>query len=313
MSVAWVSAGVGAIGIISGRSAAKKADATNRAAVAAQSGAADDQLALAQEQWDYQKNVLNPKNEARADEANALFKKIANQGLDDAAHTRQLSDEAITQAKKSWKYQDMYSAAADRYASGELGEAEAGMAAADVEQGFDGAAQAMQRNAGRYGINPGSEAYIDAAGDMYTQKALARAGAQTRSRLASRDKAEAMVATAAGAGKDGFGTGMSAAGATTAALGGATGAGAAGANNTVANQYAYTNAMGGVSKTFGDGVNSWNSSARNAQNSPLADYNSGLVSAGLKMWGANGGKLPSWGSTPAFSYDYSDNRGPGEG
>lgn len=300
MSVAWVGLGVstavGLYGANRAKSSADKADATNNRAIDGQEKSAQRQADLAQEQWEYQRDVFAPKADERADAQWLLQEDISNQGLDDARRTREVSDEQFGQAKKSYKYQDQYMQMADDYSSGKMSNTMADEANADVEQRFANAEGSMVRNASRYGINPGSGAFASGLSDMYTEKALAGAGAQTAARRSARDKAEMMVATAAGAGNAGFGSGVSAANASTAALNGASGAGTAGLNGTIAAGNAINNGFNSAGNSFGGAAGSWNGVSRSANNSPGADFYGGAVAGGLKAWGASGYKMPSFGS-----------------
>jgi hypothetical protein len=300
-----VSAGVGAYG------ASKSASAINKSTDAS-SALGWEQADLAREEWDYNKNTLLPKQMQLADQNAQNQQKLTDQFMDDSAHNRQTSDEMIGQAKKSWKYQDQYMGMTDDYASGKMANTMADEANADTEQAYSGAVGAINRNAGRYGINAGSGAMAAAMGDLYTNKMLQSAGGQTMARRAARDKAEQMVGIAAGSGSAGFGTGMTAAGL-------ATGAGAAGSSasgqglagyNTVANSFnagasAAGGNMSGAARTFG-GVNTDN---------PWGAIGTGLLTSGIKAGASNG-----WftGATPAAAggtpnWDLSGtNRGSGD-
>jgi hypothetical protein len=276
----------GAVSAASGLYGAYSQQKANNAAISGQQSAAAAQQAMAQEQWDYYKNTYMPKAMAQADDQLALSKRIADAQLADAAYYRGVSEEVLGQAKKSWKYQDQYMGLTDDYMSGKVGNIDADRANADVEQAYGRGLQSMMRQAQRYGINPGSGAFAATMGDMYNEKMLAGAGAQTAARQAARQKAESMVAVAAGAGQAGFGTGMSA-----GQLAGSSLNGAGNTNNTS------LTGMNSVANTFGQGATGaganygassagWNNVVRNA-GSPVADYVSGLAAGGLKTWAAN--------------------------
>lgn len=287
MSVAWVGAGIAAVGVLSNIDAAGDAQDQNQQAIDAQSSAADKQARLAQEQWDYQKNTYLPKAMQNADAQLALSTKIADKQMADSDYYRGIAGENFDQAKKSWKYQDQMMDMADEYSSGRMGDAEAGRANADVEQAYGAGLKTLQRSASRMGINAGSGAFAAGMQDMTLQHAADSAGAQTNARLNARNKAENMVAIAAGAGQAGFGTGLGAGGLATNST-----AGASQTNNTSGNGLnavngAYTQGMNGVNAGLNGSVGSWNSVARNAGNNYRADLWGGLATTATKIYGAS--------------------------
>lgn len=293
MSVAWVAVGTAAVGTLVGADAARKAGNANNRAIAAQETAAQQQAKLAQEQWDFQKTTYLPKAMEQADQQLALSKKVADQQMSDSTYYRDLAGQNFDQAKKSWKYQDQMMGLADDYSSGEIGNTMAAEANADVQQQFAGAEGDMMRTASRYGINPGSGGFASGLSDLYQQKALAGAGAQTLARRAARDKAEGMVAMAAGAGQAGFGTGLSAGGLSGSSLSGAAGTSASGLQglNSVSNTFGQ--GMYGAGAGLSNSASSWNMAARNAQNSPWADFAGGLTNSAMRIGGQNGWFNPS--------------------
>ena len=296
MSVAWIGAGIAAIGVVSSIDSANSAQDQNQQAIDAQSGSAEAQQKLAQEQWDFQKNTFLPKAMQQADAQLALSNKIADQQIKDSDYYKGIAGENFDQAKKSWKYQDQMMATADDYSSGKMGDAEAGRANADVEQAYGSGLQTMQRSAGRMGINAGSGAFASGMQDMALQHAADSAGAQTNARLNARNKAENMVALAAGAGQAGFGTGLGAAGLANNAT-----AGAGQTNNTSGNglnavNNSYTQGMNGVNTGLNGSVGSWNSVARNAGNNYNADLWGGLATTATKLYGS----MPKSGAPASF-------------
>jgi hypothetical protein len=267
---------------------ANQADKTNREAIAGQQAAADKQIALAQEMWDFQRDTYLPRAMKAADDQLAMSKQLTDRYLDDSNYYRGIADDSFTQAKKSWKYQDAMMGLADDYMSGKVGDTMAGKANADVQQRFAGAEDDMVRAAARYGINPGSGGFAASLGDLYQQKALAGAGAQTAARQAARDKAEGLVAMAAGAGQAGFGTGVQ--------LGGLTNNFNAGASATNANSLSglngvnstLTNGVSGINNSVNGAVNSWNSLAKNGATNAWAELGSGLANSAWNIWGSKG-------------------------
>lgn len=289
--------GTAAVGAVAGADGARRAANAQGDATRAAGAASQDQLALAREQWDYQKNTYLPKAMQQADDQLMLNKAVTANQLKDSELYRGLASDSFDQAKKSWKYQDEFMNTTDDYASGKMGNRMADEANADVEQAYGGGLKTMMRGAQRYGINPGSGEFAAEMGDMALQHSADSAGAQTNARVAARNKAEMMVATAAGSGQAGFGTGLSA-----GAL--ATGAGSA-ASATGANSSAVLN---GVSSTFGAGANgagyNFGGSAGSALgagrlglNSPTADFYGGLANSAIKIGTQIGGL-----KMPAFNY-----------
>lgn len=270
-------------GAISASSASDAADSNNRATDAASVAAGDD-LALQREKWDYQKNTYLPKAMQMADDQAALSKKLADNQLKDSELYRGLASDSFTQAKKSWKYQDQFMDMTDQYASGSMGNRMADEANADVEQAYGGGLKTMMRGAQRYGINPGSGEFAAQMGDMALQHAADSAGAQTNARVAARDKAEKMVAMAAGSGQAGFGTGLSAG---ALASGATAGAGAQGQGGLTA-----LNGVAGTigSPNFASPASSF-SRLRYDGSNPMGDFLGGAATGAIK---AGGLKMPSF-------------------
>lgn len=76
-----------------------------------------------------------------------------------------------------------------------------GIAAANVNQQFSNAAGQQARMLSRYGINPNSSAFARANSQLANQQALASAGAQTGAAFDTQDRAIALRAGVAGAGR----------------------------------------------------------------------------------------------------------------
>lgn len=288
MVIAGVVAGVA--GAAAGAYGSHQAAGAQKKAVKAGSKAASAELQLAQDKWDFQKNIYLPKAMAAADDQLALSHRVADRQIQTQDMLDAQARESFDQAKKSYKYQDQYMGMVDDYTSGKTANTMADEANADVEQSYAGSAGALARNAGRYGINPNSGAYEAATGDLYTSSMLARAGGQTQARRQARDKAEQMVGIAAGSGANGFATGLSAAGLSTGAGSAAVGSGAAGGNayGQVSNNYGQ-----GAGSDYASSSNAYSRLAGEASNSPLASFSSGLLSSGLKAYGSGSFGSPS--------------------
>lgn len=290
----YLNALFGAAGLAQQINAAGKAQNTADRAVDAQTQAARAQADLAQQQWDFYKNTYLPKAMQQSDDQLAMSKQITQDQLDNSALARGIASDSFDQAKKSWKYQDQMMQLADDYSSGKVGNTMADQNNADVNQSFAGAEGDMMRQAQRYGINPGSGGFAASLGDLYQQKALALAGGATAARRYARDKAESLVATAAGAGQAGFGTGIQAQSLVNGGLAGASQTNAA--SGAGLNQVASTFGAGanGASANYGNAGVSWNSAVRNAQIQPFTDYVGGLLSGGAKGAGYSGAAPNYW-------------------
>lgn len=242
-----------AIGAASSADSSRRASNTQHDAIDAQSKAASSQLELAQQQWDYQRDVYLPKSMQMADDAAALNKQVAQKQMDAADFAMGVSADAISQARKSYKYQDQYMGMTDDYASGKMANTMADEAQADTQQA--GAIQrgitdrAMQRR----GVDPSSGAGMALMHDDQIAESAAGAGAQTAARRMARDKAEQMVGIAAGSGQAGFGTGLTAAGLAT------------GANNSASNASTVGNqALNSVNSGMVAGTNATQAALRGA-------------------------------------------------
>jgi hypothetical protein len=293
-----VAAAIVGSAVVGAAGASKSSKAQNRATDAA-SDISWEELAMAREQWEFQKNIYLPKAMQQADEQLMLGKALAANQLKDSELYRSLASDSFDQAKKSWKYQDQFMDMTDEYTSGRMGNRMADEANADVEQAYEGGLKTMMRGAQRYGINPGSGEFASQMGDMALQHSADKAGAQTMARNAARAKAEMMVATAAGSGQAGFGTGLQAGALATGASQGAAATGAAGLNglNSVANTFgagARTSMSSGAAGTFGR-------LATTGRSDPLTDYLSGALSGVAK------GGL----KTPSYNYGAGSNPGLG--
>lgn len=279
---------VNTVGTVVGLTEAKKAgDATNEA-VAGQTAAAKSAMQIAQEQWDFQRDVYLPKAMAAADETLKISRQLADKQIEDSDFYRGIAKEQFDQAKKSWKYQDQLMGLADDYSSGKAGTELAGRANADVEQAFGNVEGAAIRGAQRFGINPSSGAYAAAAGDLYQRKALAGAGAQTNARLQARDRAQQLVAMAAGAGQAGFGTGAQLSGLATNSTAGAanTNANSGTPYNTVSSTF--TSGGNGSINAINSGASAWNGAARTAGSNPWAGFATGLANSARSWYQGNG-------------------------
>ena len=250
--------------------------------------AAASQAKIAGEQWETTKAYL-PRAMALADAENARAEKAANQSTEDSTFYRGIAQHQLDQAAKAEPFQQKFRDTATAYSDGTVGNAEAGRAGADVEQAFDNATGSMTRSASRMGLNPGSGAFAASLGDMYTQKALAGAGAQTNARLGARDKAEALVAAAAGSGQTSFSNGMGAGGAAGGFNAGSVALGSAGLSAQNSAMGVYNAGASGASGGYGMASSNLRANAIESAKTPGFDFVAGLATGGLKAAGAAGG------------------------
>lgn len=236
------------------------------------------QLALAQDQWNYEKNTFLPAQQARSDAAFALTQQAAQQQMANSADYQNMSDQSFNQAKKSWEFQNDYMGLANDYLSGKAGNTFANVANADVNQQYADSQSALNRNAQRMGLNPGSGAFVSNMYDLANQRALAGAGAQSAAYLAARNKAEQMVGIAAGSGTAGFGTGLSAGGLATNAASAAGNLTNSGVNNGNNINNSLSGGVATANSGFGSNTSGWNSLAQTAVNTgnPFTSIGSGL-------------------------------------
>lgn len=221
-------------------SASKAGDAQDKA-VAIQEGSAAQQTQIAQDQWDYHKNIYLPKATQMADDSAARTDKIAGDQSALAAFNTDVEKQAVQQGMKSYAYQDEYMRMTDKYANGEMANTMADESHADVQQAAARERAASDMAMQRRGINASSGAGMALRSDNDLATAAADAGGQTAARRYARDKAEAMVATVANAGTATIGQGLQAGSLATGANANAVGASTSGTTteNSVGNTLAY--------------------------------------------------------------------------
>lgn len=246
--------------------------------------AAASQAKIAGEQWETTKAYL-PKAMALADAENARAEKAADQATTDSTFYRGIAQHQLDQAALAEPFQQKVRDTATAYSDGTVGNAEAGRANADVEQFFGNATGSMTRSAARMGLNPGSGAFAASLGDMYTQKALAGAGAQTNARLSARDKAEALVAAASGSGQTSFSNGMGAGGMSGGLNASAVGTASAGLNSMNGVMGTYNAGASSAGSGYGNASAGLRANAVESAKSPMFDFTAGLLQGGLKVWG----------------------------
>lgn len=252
--------------------------------------AARKQAAIAQDQWDTQKSFF-PKVMALADRDDARSQRLADQQEEDAGFYRGISQHQFDRSKLSEPYQDQMYGLVDSYANGDQERKAVGEASADVDREFSDSMGMNSRSMTRLGVNPNSGAYGSMMKQMGIARALGSAGAQNNARTQARNKAEQMVAYAAGAGQQGFSNGLNTGGyasnnSTSAAnLGGMGMGGYSSANNS------YNSGMSQAGAGFGSAGSGLRANAIESAKTPMFDFVAGLATAGVKGWAASDRRL----------------------
>ena len=223
-----------------------------------------EQVALGREQLAYQKE--------RAAKTDALTSKLIDSQVD-------LANTQSGVAKSEYKrYQDTYVPIENQIASDALAYDQdaqqdkfASKAAADVAQGYSGAAQQTLRSQGRLGLRPSADAFAAINSKLQAQEAGATAAAKTNARDAARSTGIQMKMNAVNIGKGLPGT------ASTAAAGAVSANSAAGGLQFGANQ-SYNAGAASANSFTNTGLNFMNSAGQ--QYSNLSNYN--LNSYGIK-------------------------------
>lgn len=223
-----------------------------------------EQVALGREQLAYQKE--------RAAKTDAITERLVNSNAD-------LMDTQRNVAQNEYKrYQDTYvpleneiaqrartydeDAQRDRFAS---------QAAADVAQGFSGAAGQTLRSQSRLGLRPSADAFAAINSKLEANQAGARASAMTNARYAARDTGTQLKMNAINVGKGLPGT------ASTAASGSVNAANSAGGLQFGSNQ-SYNSGAASANSFTNTGLNFMNSAGN--QYAALSNY--GLQSYGMQ-------------------------------
>jgi hypothetical protein len=178
MSVAMVSAGIGAVGMLASnanaRSAASQASDANAAALDAQGKATGDRLA-------FDTKVYNDGAGDRQFASNQA-RQAAQWQADDRTKYNALQDDQIARGKKYQGVQDKILTDAENFDTEGKREELAGKAIGDVNQGFDAATSQVRRNQERMGINPSSGRAMATENAGMFSKALGIAGAASKAR-----------------------------------------------------------------------------------------------------------------------------------
>jgi hypothetical protein len=223
-----------------------------------------EQVALGREQLAYQKE--------RAAQTDAITARLVNSNAD-------LMDTQSAVAESEYKrYQDNYAPLENQVADQAKNfdteaqrEKYASSAAADVAQGFSGAAAQGLRSQGRLGLRPSADAFAAINGKLQAQEAGATAGAMTNARYAARDAGTQMKLNAINVGKGLPGTAAS------AASGSVNAANSAGGLQFGSNQ-SYNAGAASANNFTNTGMNFMNSAGQ--QYSNLSNYN--LQSYGMQ-------------------------------
>ena len=215
-----------------------------------------EQVALGREQLAYQKD--------RAEKTDALTSKLIDAQIG-------LSNTQADVAKSEYKrYQDTYvpleneiASQAKQYDQDAQNDKFASQAAADVAQGYSGAAQQTLRSQGRLGLRPSADAFAAINSKLQAQEAGATAAAKTNAREAARNTGLQMKMNAVNIGKGLPGTASTAA------------SGAVNANNSAGNlqfgaNNSYNAGVASANQFTNTGLNFMNSAG--SQYSALSNY-----------------------------------------
>lgn len=165
---------VAAVGLAAGGSGGSSSGGVSGTA-ASQSAAANDAMALAREQWEW--------NKTRADELLPQQKALIQQQLD-------IGKTSADRAKSEWEiYNSLYLPAERQYVekmtnwdTPDRRTQRIQEAVADVNRGYDAAGGTLERNLARSGVRPGGDGYVQAMGDLTRARAADTAGATNTTR-----------------------------------------------------------------------------------------------------------------------------------
>jgi len=165
---------VAAVGLAAGGSGGGGSGGVSTTA-ASQSAAANDAMALAREQWEW--------NKARADELLPQQKALIQQQID-------IGKTSADRAKSEWEiYNNLYLPAEQQYVqkmtnwdTPDRRTQRIQEAVADVNRGYDAAGGTLERNLARSGVRPGGDGYVQAMGDLTRARAADTAGATSTTR-----------------------------------------------------------------------------------------------------------------------------------
>ena len=265
--------------------------ASNTAA-ASEAASAAAQTAIAQDEWNTTKSYL-PQQMAQAQQANDIAKQSADMQAQNATFYQGIAQHQADRAALSEPAQDAMYKTAAQYADGTVANTMAGQANADVQQAFTNSSGAMERNAARMGINTGSGAFAAGMTDNVRNEALAGAGAQTQARIDARNKAEIMVANAAGAGTGNMSAALASGGLSGTLSTGATNNAQSGLVGTNAAQQTFNQGAGVANSgyansgsMYGQAANQLDLNAIQSAKTPGFDALMGLATGGMQMAGS---------------------------
>ena len=197
MSVAWVSAGVGVVGILAGNSASRQASSqaadANAAALAAQESATGGRLA-------FDKQVYSDGAADRQFASETARTNAANLAEDRTKYNA-LQDEQIARGRKFQGTEDAMLADAQNFDTEGKREELAGKAMGDVNQGFANAKAQAVRSQQRMGVDPNSGRALATGNQMAIGQALGLSSAATTARTQAETQGYARKMDAVGLGK----------------------------------------------------------------------------------------------------------------
>ncbi len=200
MSVAWVSAGVGAYSIYSANKNSKRAQQSADASIDAASKMADSSVALGREQLDFTRQQYDDSKPLR-DAAAATSQRVANAQIASQEQQDALAKEYADYARETFRpLEKGIVSDAETYDTPERRRAAAEAAMADVQAQIGRVDEGRSRQLAASGVNPGSARAIAAmAGqDVEAAKAIAGAGAGARRQIETTGFARKMDAASLG-------------------------------------------------------------------------------------------------------------------
>lgn len=285
-----------AAGIYSANKASKSQDKATNAAT----DAANQQSALSQEQFNWNKEIYERDTAPMQRQQMELQTRIANDALARAAKQDKLADEQNAYYKETFQpIERQVAADAVGYDSAENVGRRSGIAAANVNQQFSNARGQSARMAGRYGL--GSTAFSGPAGAAERAQALGTAGAATGAAFDTQDKALQLRAGVANFGRNMPNTALTGWNAATSSGGAAGNAANSALNGAISApgqlNTAYNNRFSNIG-TVGNGLFNAYKDSSNYWGAQAATF--GNLAGGLFQRGG-GGAMFGLGGGPGFS------------
>lgn len=279
MSVAWVGAGIAAVGAVSsiksGNAAAKAAQGANAASM--------EQVALARDQLKWEKEKYAGEQGAR-DAAEARAQQVSDSMLTGMNFANQEAQDLSRRNKTIFQpLEDRIVSDAKYFDEGARGTELAGLAGAEVDQAFSDSREQGARALSRQGVAPGSGRSLALNNQVSMAQALAKSGAMTKARRDASTEGYARRMDAVGLGKGIVGN-------QTTQQQIATSSGNSSASSAMAGLSATSGGGDGIRSGYGSVGNSLNSFANSQMGMArlygnAANDGASAVSAGMQLFG----------------------------